>query len=282
MTLCFFVSDLHGNKGKYKKLFHIIKKDMPKLVFMGGDLLPSVNFIAGEEIVFIDYFTNELIEIKQELKNNYPNIYLILGNDDARIYEEYFIENKKDTFWNYIHNKMVVYEDYHIYGYSCIPPTPFLLKDWEKYDISVYIDPGCVHPTEGYRSVKTNEDIKNSTIQKDLEELTRDEINFHKTIFLFHSPPYETYLDRAALDGKMIDHVPLDVHVGSIAIKKFINKNQPYITLHGHVHESSSITGYWQEQIKSTFAFSGCYDGAELVVVKFYLEDPANAWREIY
>ena len=35
---------------------------------------------------------------------------------------------------------------------------------------------------------------------------------------------------------KMIDYAPLDVHVGSIAVRRFIESRAPYLTLHGHVH----------------------------------------------
>jgi len=41
---------------------------------------------------------------------------------------------------------------------------------------------------------------------------------------VLHSPPYDTGLDRAALDGRSVDHAPLDVHVGSIAIRRFIER----------------------------------------------------------
>ena len=51
----------------------------------------------------------------------------------------------------------------------------------------------------------------------------------------------------------MIDHIPLDVHVGSIAIKRFIEAKQPMLTLHGHVHESTRLTGNWQQHIGNTF-----------------------------
>ncbi|MEJ2636882.1 MAG: hypothetical protein P8184_16535 [Calditrichia bacterium] len=101
------------------------------------------------------------------------------------------------------------------------------------------------------------------------------------SIFLFHTPPYQTALDRAALDGKMIDYAPLDVHVGSIAVKRFIVGRQPLITLHGHVHESARITGKWQEKIGRTYAFSAAHDGPELALVKFDPEHPEKARREL-
>ena len=105
--------------------------------------------------------------------------------------------------------------------------------------------------------------------------------NLEKSIFLFHTPPYKTNLDRAALDGKMIDYVPLDVHVGSIAVKYFIEKQQPLVTLHGHIHESARITGCWKDKIGRTYCFSAAHDGPELALVSFDLENPAAAIREL-
>jgi Icc-related predicted phosphoesterase len=116
------------------------------------------------------------------------------------------------------------------------------------------------------------------TIQKDLENLAGNE-NLGKAVFLFHSPPYKTFLDRAALDGKMIDYVPLDVHVGSIAIMRFIEEKQPMLTLHGHIHESTSLTGQWIQTFNKTISFNAAHDGPELSLVKFDLENPRNAKR---
>ena len=165
-----------------------------------------------------------------------------------------------------------------VFGYSFVPPTPFQNKDWEKYDVSRYVDPGCIHPTEGFRTTEITEDIEYATIQKDLEVLTENE-DLSKSVFLFHSPPYQTLLDRADLDGKMIDYVPLDVNIGSIAMKRFILEKQPKITLHGHVHESSRLTGFWKQKINNTMAFNAAYDQPELSLIKFLLEEPEKSER---
>ena len=98
------------------------------------------------------------------------------------------------------------------------------------------------------------------TIREDLEKLAGND-PLERAIFLFHSPPYQTRLDRAALDGRQVDGAPLDVHVGSIAIRRFIEERQPLITLHGHVHESARLTGSWQEMIGRTHCFSAAHDG---------------------
>ncbi len=100
-----------------------------------------------------------------------------------------------------------------------------------------------------------------------------------RAVLLFHTPPHETRLDRAALDGRAIDDVPLDVHVGSIAVRRFIEETQPLVTLHGHIHESARLTGGWRDRIGETHLFSAAHDGPELALVQFDLEKPADAER---
>jgi Icc-related predicted phosphoesterase len=79
----------------------------------------------------------------------------------------------------------------------------------------------------------------------------------------------------------MIEHAPVDFHVGSIAIRRFIEKRQPLITLHGHVHESARISGAWRERIGRTYTFSAGHDGVELALVRFDPDMPEKAKREL-
>jgi Icc-related predicted phosphoesterase len=123
-------------------------------------------------------------------------------------------------------------------------------------------------------------EIRYGTIAKDLALLVGD-AELDRAVMLFHAPPHDTTLDRAGLDGMTIEHVPLDVHVGSIAIRRFIEERQPLVTLHGHVHESARLTGSWHERIGRTHLFSAAHDGPELALVRFDLEDPASATREL-
>jgi len=279
MTKCFFVSDLHGHVDRYEKLFFQIEKEKPDAVFLGGDLLPhSFKKIQNYEDFTTDFLFPNLHQLKKVLKDQYPQVFLILGNDDARSEEEKFQdESQKDLFF-YANQRKIHFKGYLIFGYSFVPPTPFQLKDWEKYDVSRYVDPGCIHPTEGFRTVDPIEDIEYSTIQQDLKTLTKNK-EVSNAIFLFHSPPHKTFLDRAALDGMMVDHVPLDVNVGSIAIKRFIEEKQPFITLHGHIHESTRLTGNWLQQLGKTISFNAAHDGPELALIKFDLKNPDKAER---
>jgi Icc-related predicted phosphoesterase len=283
---CFFVSDLHGRKDRYLKLFERITEEHPDAVFLGGDLLPHGLVPLMEARARCGFFTKEFLvqelkSLRARLSSAYPEIFIILGNDDARFEEKSIQEAEARGIWTYIHNKRVDFSGFEVYGYSCVPPTPFQLKDWERYDVSRYVDPGCVSPEEGIRSVEMPEEqTKYSTIAGDLELLAGED-DLARAVFLFHTPPYQTKLDRAALDGISVEHVPMDVHVGSIAVRKFIETRRPLLTLHGHVHESARITGQWRDQIGGTICLSAAHDGPELALVEFDLERPAEASRRL-
>lgn len=286
MSLCFFVSDLHGHIQRYRILFERILQEKPAAVFFGGDLLPSgvVPHQVGKKPIqnfVLEFLIPELKVIKAAMGASYPRIFLILGNDDGKGPERYIFQGETLRLWEYIHNRQITWGSFSVFGYAYIPPTPFQLKDWERYDISRYVDPGCIPPEAGWHTFPTpHNKIQFATIQEDLQNL-RCEANISKAIFLFHAPPYQTHLDRAALDGHFIDHVPLDVHVGSIAIRKWIESHQPLLTLHGHIHESTRLTGRWMDQLDGTFSFSAAHDGPELALVRFDPQRLENARREL-
>ena len=102
-----------------------------------------------------------------------------------------------------------------------------------------------------------------------------------QAIFLFHSPPHETPLDRAALDGRTVEGVPVDPHVGSIAIRRFLEERGPRISLHGHIHEAARLTGHWRTMVGRTHAFTAAHDGPELALVRFDPDRPEEATREL-
>jgi Icc-related predicted phosphoesterase len=285
--LCFFVSDLHGAVDRYRKLFALVNEERPDAVFLGGDLLPShmVKWQSGEpgQDDFIrDFLAGGFEALRDDLGEDYPSVFLILGNDDARVEEAAVLDVAARGTWHYVHNRKDSLNDFQVYGYAYVPPSPFLLKDWERYDVSRFVDPGSVSPEEGRRSVpREQREIRHSTIKGDLERLVGED-DLERAILLFHSPPYQTNLDRAGLDGRKVDHVPLDVHVGSIAIQRFIVDRQPLVTLHGHVHESTRLTGSWRDRVGKTHLFNAAHDGPELALVRFDPNKPENATRDLY
>jgi Icc-related predicted phosphoesterase len=276
-----FVSDIHGNIPRFQRLFQIIRKETPDAVFFGGDLLPLhlVKHETMEEFVQATIFS-EMKKIRSDCDKKI-RFFVIMGNDDPRMYERFFIKADNADLLTYIHQRTISYRKMYVTGYSFVPPTPFQLKDWERYDVSRYVDVGAVSPEQGKRTVEIPfDEIKYSTIAEDLEKLSTQSPS-EKTIYLFHSPPYHSCLDRADLHGKKVDHAPMDVHVGSIAIQRFIKTHQPLLTLHGHVHESVRLTGLWTERIGRTFSFTAAHDGPELSVVRFDTNHLQNAVREL-
>jgi len=284
IALCFFVSDLHGRRERYTKLLDAITRERPSAVFLGGDLLPfGLDPAAGnDEAGFVEGFLAPGMEgIRRTLGAGYPRVFLIFGNDDARCEEPPVLDAARAGLWEYAHGRRIDWLGWNIYGYACIPPSPFRLKDWERYDVSRFVDPGCIPPEEGFRSAPPPDDAPASrTIKEEIEALTRDDDLSH-AIMLFHSPPYGTSLDRAALDDRKVDHVSVDVNIGSIAIRRFIEARQPLVTLHGHVHESARLTGRWRDRIGETHCLSAAHDGPELALIRFDPAAPAHAEREL-
>lgn len=242
-------------------------------------MLPHHAQDAGDfvEDVIMDGFRR----VKQRAGASYPDVLVILGNDDPRVEEPKFLEGESEGLWRYLHMKAARIRGFDVYGYSCVPPTPFLLKDWEKYDVSAYADPGCIHPSDGIHTVAVDPfRLRHSTIRQDISELL-GEAEMERAILLFHTPPHATQLDRAALDHVIIDGVPADCHVGSIAVRRFIEQRQPLCTLHGHIHESPRLTGVWMEMLGRTCMISAAHDGPELALIRFHPSKPASAEREL-
>jgi Icc-related predicted phosphoesterase len=285
MNTCFFVSDLHGKMSRYEALLKLIKKEKPDFVFIGGDLFPHrsiqpIQTLPGEGNFVKDFMIPKFDKLKESLDCAYPDIFLIPGNDDLKILFDAVADGEKSDLWRNLHNRCIVIGKYRFYGYGCVPPTPFMIKDWDRFDISKEIEMGCIAPSDGFHSVPPDHDPGNDTIQNDLQSLVNND-NLEFGVFLFHSPPYQTVLDNAVLHTVDPDLQSAILNVGSKAIRNFINEKQPYITMHGHIHESPRITGEWKQALARTWSFSAAHDGPELSVIKFELNDPLSATRRL-
>ncbi len=280
MTRCLFASDLHGHLDRYDKLLAAADVERPAAVLLGGDLLPHA-FGGGGGDFLRDRLRPRLAALRRRLGTAYPRVLVILGNDDPRIEVNAINELASEGLLEHLHLRRTRLGAFTVLGYACVPPTPYLLKDWERWDVSRHLEPGSVSPEEGYRSVPADpSDVRFGTIARDLAELVAGTDPGHD-VMLFHAPPHDTALDRAPLDGQRYEHVPLDVHIGSIAIRRFIEVHQPLVTLHGHVHESARLTGSWRDTIGRTLLFSAAHDGPELALVRLDLEDLSAADREL-
>jgi Icc-related predicted phosphoesterase len=89
---------------------------------------------------------------------------------------------------------------------------------------------------------KTPRECTEDALEEKLEKEFSRISNYGDLVCNFHCPPHETILDRAPKldeDLKPVVRGQVEIsHVGSIAVRKAIERYQPLISLHGHIHES--------------------------------------------
>jgi len=85
-------------------------------------------------------------------------------------------------------------------------------------------------------------DLPEERLEAALEEVVSKVQNPRRSIFTIHVPPYDTGLDLAILlkDDLKYQHYgqPIEGPIGSHAVFNILDRYQPLISLHGHVHES--------------------------------------------
>lgn len=221
-----YCSDLHGNEALYNRLFEFAVDEAASFIVIGGDISPHFRKDIAQGIncqrEFIEGF---LTDFNKKVIESGINLFLIMGNDDYK--SNYPLLAK----FNNLHNNPLDIGSKKIIGYSFVPPTPFLLKDWEKLD-----DGQSVPLTDPRLDIRTAPK-EDGTIALDLQRIASMS-EPKNTIYVMHSPPFCTLLDKT-YSG---------LHVGSKAIKEFIKKERPPLSLHGHIHEGPK-TGSWKDEI---------------------------------
>lgn len=222
MSTFVYASDLHGNREAYDRLF-ALEADA---VVLGGDLLPYPLKRGGDLLAFQQDFVRTYLAEKLASRP----CYWIPGNDDW----EAALPLMKGTP---IHGRAVPFLDgLTIAGYGCVPVTPFGMKDFDRYDAPGWTPMNeprrCLFSTAaGIETVPLSAVRDRGTIADDLDRLAALS-DPARTVYVVHSPPYATTLDR--LYGGITP-------IGSRALRTFIDRRQPPLTLHGHVHESPGI-----------------------------------------
>jgi len=274
MTRIFFVSDVHGSEKCFRKFINAGKIYKADVLILGGDItgkmiVPIVkqgneyhaDFIGKKWILnnekeleslekkirdsgYYPYLTdpNELEELEadkskvdklfselmveqvkrwikiaeERLKNTGIKCYITPGNDDR------FDADKAFTESDYVINpegKVVKIDDHHEMistGFSNKTP-------WNS-------------PRE----------VTEERLEEIIEEMVSRVENMKNCIFNFHCPPYDTIIDVAPLLDETLKPVvkggqTVMVHVGSVSVRKAIEKYQPLLGLHGHIHESRGV-----------------------------------------
>ncbi|MDY6855241.1 MAG: metallophosphoesterase [Thermodesulfobacteriota bacterium] len=266
-----YTSDLHVDEDHYQRLLKLEEDQKPDCLIIGGDLIPISPF-ANESIDHQrEFIKGSIIPWTSKLKDSKPNLdlYLMMGNYDKAINMDLLEGLEREGIIHLLHKRHYTLEpELHLVGYGYVPITPFSLKDWERCDTDEKIfmtqsRKSFISIKKGMQEIDLKEILeKEKTIQEDMECFLRMS-DPRKTIYVIHSPPYDTVLDR------IIDGSPC----GSKSIRRFIEKHQPPLSLHGHIHESPQVSGSFMEKIGKTIAINPGQEAGKLHAVVFNTND---------
>jgi Icc-related predicted phosphoesterase len=102
----------------------------------------------------------------------------------------------------------------------------------------------------GYSNIspwRAPKDIPEEDLAKKIEAVASQVKNMEGCIFNFHCPPYNSMIDVAPeLDEKLTPKLAAggevsSAPVGSTAVRNAVEKYQPLVGLHGHIHESKGL-----------------------------------------
>jgi len=250
-----YTSDLHGEIHLYQELLSLAISSSLEMIVIGGDLLPSFpptkryeDMIPNQK-VFIDQFLSSFFKRMLET-TSIQQIFLIAGNWDLGY--PYLFKEAAERIVDLNQRSYRLKNGYELIGYPFVPPTPFRPKDYEKMDDREAPWPPQKNPSHIRSSDQTDRLISidpyfylrgRETIGEDLDQLPKP-LYPKRTVYIMHSPPFGTRLDLIQ-GGKS---------AGSRSIKTFIEKNQPLLTLHGHIHESPELSGAYMDRIGETFS----------------------------
>jgi uncharacterized protein len=246
-----YTTDLHGWIKGYHAVFEAALAQGIPVIVNGGDMFPKDFAETGEQEMFVGEFLAPHIDC---LKAHGIEYYGMFGNDDIMAIEESWrqllsdYDNAHDLTdkWHSVGSGLI------IRGCSYVPDHPFGLKDWSVLDTRDFVRP----PQLGQAVLSDGKDYVpiadideffegRSTLADILSEIAKEAPSpLERAIFVSHTPPA----------GTGLGNVEENVDVGSVAVRRWIEKHQPLLTLHGHIHESPEITGRQTAQIGRTIA----------------------------
>ena len=249
----------------------ISQPNAARAIILGGDLFPNSHVPREGLILQRDFvhavFGPWLRRIRTQFRA--ITVYALLGNEDWASTADLLVDLATAELFYPLHHRAWRMNSGWLAGSSLVPITPFVAKDWDRLEGS---EPEPPFPAgDGLRSrhgllgPTSLAELQNlPTIADELALLTAQS-DPTQTIYIYHSPPYATTLDRLA-DGRS---------VGSRAVRAFIERHQPPLTLHGHVHESPTVSGSYGDRIGRTLCINPGQTTEQLHAVVFDTQNPS-------
>jgi len=241
-----FVTDLHGNRDRYRLVEELAVREAVAAVVSGGDFLPGGRNLARTQAEFhAECFVPHL----RALEAAGIGYLGMPGNDDLKVHDGLFRDAcAQVSTARSIQREKAELEGYEFIGFDLVADYPFRLKDRCRLDAEGFQIPpqrgtGLLSVPEGFQVIPDWPARAASlpTLEDELARLPKPK-DPTRAVYVIHMPPAGVGLDRCG-DGR---------EVGSRAVHRFIRKAQPRLTLHGHIHESPEETGIWCTRIGRT------------------------------
>jgi len=275
VTRLFFATDVHGSTACWRKFVNAAEFYSADVLVLGGDTTGKAIFPIVRENGTYRYTRNEqeqtvetekdLREVKDSAEDAgfYPYVleeseYESLQNaeDADERHDEIFHEQMKQRIreWGEFATERLP-EDVPVY----ISPgndDPFEIDEtWRDVDRVRLVESEVVRVDEYYEMASTGysnvtpwdtpREAKEDTLRERLEDVIAEIDDMDHAIFNLHVPPYDSQLDEAPeLDENLKPKYGAQTMepVGSTAVREVIEKYQPPLSLHGHIHESRGKT----------------------------------------
>jgi len=239
-----FTSDLHGLRVLYQQLGDLVRARPPAVLILGGDLLPDGD--RGFPYASVrDYIRGEFRDFLVVLRREQPAtaVLAVLGNHDWTFTPEELGHLAGEGLLRMLrHDEFTTVGEWGFLGLAYCPPAPYWIKDFERRDLasdgaSEY--GGYVWSREKQRIIPAI-GAEYFGGRESLEELLGQAPVFSGPwVLAAHAPPAGTHLELLQ-NGQP---------VGSRAVRRFIERRQPALSLHGHLHESPLASGHCTDRI---------------------------------
>jgi len=271
----FFTSDLHGSEKCYKKFINAARIYKANVLVVGGDLtgkriVPIVKQadktykmrFLGEDLLLKN--EGELEKAKKQIKSVGYYVHVAdeseiqaLREDEEKL-QERFAESMTETIANWVR-----FAEEKLKGSGV--KVYMMPGNDDDYSIDPLLEghDAVLNPNDKIVSINDHEMLSlgyaNMTPWRCPRDITEDELaskieglaskvsRMDRAIFNIHVPPYKTTIDLAPeLDEKLRPKAAggggvIMGNVGSTAVRNAIEKHQPLLGLHGHIHDSKGM-----------------------------------------
>lgn len=271
----FFASDIHGSEICFKKFINAAEFYKAQAIILGGDItgkfiIPIFDVggryqakFANEEYRLDN--ENELERFMQKVRDSGYYPYLTTREEwedmvqDKSKMDELFTNLMKESVERWIKFAESKLEGKDVKCYIMPGNDDSYTIDEVLNSSETIINPNekVVELAEGYQMIslgysnitpwKCPRDVPEEELEKKIEKLMNDVSSKSHLIFNIHVPPYDSGIDSAPeLDENMRPKLGPGGQImvspaGSKAVRKAIEKYQPLLSLHGHIHEAKGF-----------------------------------------